>query len=58
MSNYNYLMKIILIGDSGVGKTTFLYRYMEDKFSDKAEPTIGIEFGTKIVQAKNKTVRL
>lgn len=49
MSNYNYLMKIILIGDSGVGKSCFLYRFIENKFSETIEATIGIEFGTKMI---------
>lgn len=51
-------MKFILIGDSGVGKSCFLYQFIENKFSDQLEPTIGIEFGTKILIVGNKTVRL
>jgi Ras-related protein Rab-2A len=58
MSNYNYLMKFILIGDSGVGKSTLLFQFIEDRFKAGIEPTIGIEFGTKIIEVGGKTVRL
>ena len=58
MSNYNYLMKFILIGDSGVGKSCMLFQFIEDKFKGNIEPTIGIEFGTKILKVKNKVIRL
>lgn len=58
MSNYNYLMKFILIGNSGVGKSCMLFQFIEDKFKNGIEPTIGIEFGTKIMDIKEKIVRL
>lgn len=58
MTNYNYLMKFIIIGDSGVGKSCFLYWFIENKFQDNIEPTIGIEFGTKMISVKDKIVRL
>lgn len=58
MSNYNYLMKFILIGNSGVGKSCMLFQFIEDKFKNGIEPTIGIEFGTKIMDIKDKIVRL
>lgn len=58
MSNYNYLMKFILIGESGVGKSSFLYQFIENKFSEQIEPTIGIEFGSKLMILGDLTVRL
>ena len=58
MSNYNYLMKFILIGNSGVGKSCLLFQFIEDKFKTGLEPTIGIEFGTKVLNIDNKVVRL
>ena len=58
MSNYNYLMKFILIGNSGVGKSCLLFQFIEDKFKGGLEPTIGIEFGTKVMHAQDKTIRL
>ncbi len=58
MSSYNYLMKFILIGNSGVGKSCILFQFLEDKFTNNIEPTIGIEFGTKNMKIKDKIVRL
>ena len=58
MSSYNYLMKFILIGDSGVGKSSLLFQFIEDRFKGGIEPTIGIEFGTKILEVGGKVVRL
>ena len=51
-------MKFILIGNSGVGKSCMLFQFIEDKFKNGIEPTIGIEFGTKIMDIKDKIVRL
>ena len=39
--NYDYLMKILLIGDSGVGKSCILLRYTNDTFSSSFITTIG-----------------
>ena len=50
MSSYNYQMKFILIGNSGVGKSTLLFQFIEGKFKGGIEPTIGIEFGMKILE--------
>ena len=58
MSHYNYLMKFILIGNSGVGKSCLLFQFIEDKFKGNLEPTIGIEFGTKVMRSMGKVVRL
>ena len=58
MSNYNYLMKFILIGNSGVGKSCLLFQFIEDRFKGGLEPTIGIEFGTKVMSVQDKTIRL
>jgi len=41
---YDYLIKIVMIGDPGVGKSSLLLRYDEDKFSKKLISTIGIDF--------------
>lgn len=39
---YDYLVKIIIIGDSGVGKTCFLMRFVDDKFTTSYITTLGI----------------
>nr|XP_061811525.1 ras-related protein Rab-27B-like [Nerophis lumbriciformis] len=45
--DYDYLIKLLALGDSGVGKTTFLYRYTDNKFSRKFTSTVGIDFREK-----------
>ncbi|KAJ5076710.1 rab family [Anaeramoeba ignava] len=47
MSTRNYILKVILIGDSGVGKTSLMNTYVNQKFSDEYKATIGADFLTK-----------
>ncbi|NWH70944.1 RB27B protein, partial [Piaya cayana] len=47
--DYDYLLKLLALGDSGVGKTTFLYRYTDNKFNPKFITTVGIDFREKRV---------
>ena len=42
--------KLIIIGDSGVGKSSFVVRFTEDKFSDSYCVTIGLEYSTKMLE--------
>ena len=42
--DYNYLFKLVLIGNSGVGKSSLLFRYSENKWEEKFIPTIGVDF--------------
>jgi Rab family protein len=51
--DYNYLFKIILIGDAGVGKTYLLSRYINEDIPRKKGPTIGVEFATKTISLAN-----
>lgn len=51
---YDYLFKIVLIGDSGVGKTQLLSRYTKDDFKFQSPSTIGVEFGTKSIKIEEK----
>ena len=41
---YDYLIKFLALGDSGVGKTSFLYQYTDGKFNSKFITTVGIDF--------------
>ena len=41
---YDYLFKILLIGNSNVGKSSLLIRFVDKVYSDKFEPTIGVDF--------------
>ncbi|KAG7276694.1 hypothetical protein CRUP_006873, partial [Coryphaenoides rupestris] len=47
--DYDYLIKLLALGDSGVGKTTFLYRYTDGKYNRKFTTTVGIDFREKRV---------
>jgi GTPase SAR1 family protein len=46
---YDYLAKIVIIGNSAVGKTNLLLRFVEDNYSMVHTPTIGVDFRSKIV---------
>ena len=54
---YNYLFKVVLIGDSGVGKSCLLSRFAWDQFSLDSKSTIGVEFATKTVMTEGQTVK-
>jgi Ras-related protein Rab-27A len=49
IADYDYLIKLLALGDSGVGKTTFLYRYTDGKFIEEFISTVGIDFREKRV---------
>ncbi|EKX74372.1 Ras-related protein rab11 small GTP-binding protein, putative [Theileria equi strain WA] len=51
--NYDYLFKIVLIGDSNVGKSNLLDRFVKGTFKLDSKSTIGVEFATKNVQLRN-----
>lgn len=48
---------VVLIGDSGVGKTNLLSRFTRNEFNLESKSTIGVEFATRSVQVDNKTVK-
>ena len=55
--DYDYLFKIVLIGDSGVGKSNLLYRFTRNEFNLESKTTIGVEFSQKNVQIEGKSIR-
>ena len=55
---YDLLYKIILIGDSGVGKSSILLRYIDNCFTDSFISTIGVDFKTKTITVSDKKVKL
>ena len=57
-SEYQYIFKLILIGNSGVGKSSILQRYMKQTFEESYKCTIGVDFLMKSLQIKGKTVKL
>lgn len=58
MYKYEYLFKMILVGDSSVGKSCLLYQYLNGQFNENTDPTIGIEFGNKEIVLDKKNIRL
>ena len=55
--SYDYLFKVVLIGDSGVGKSNLLSRFTRDEFCLESKSTIGVEFATRSVAVDGKTVK-
>jgi len=58
MNDYDYLIKLIIIGDSGVGKTAILQRYTELIFKHEYITTIGVDFRLVTLQTEQGIVRL
>ncbi|KIY48279.1 GTPase [Fistulina hepatica ATCC 64428] len=56
-SNYDYLFKVVLIGDSGVGKSNLLSRFTRNEFNLESKSTIGVEFATRSISVDGKTVK-
>ncbi|CDS07587.1 hypothetical protein LRAMOSA01536 [Lichtheimia ramosa] len=54
---YDYLFKLVLIGDSGVGKSNLLSRFTTNEFNLESKSTIGVEFATKNIQIDNHTIK-
>ncbi|KAF9664304.1 hypothetical protein SADUNF_Sadunf16G0004400 [Salix dunnii] len=54
---YDYLFKIVLIGDSGVGKSNILSMFTRNEFCLESKSTIGVEFATRTLQVDGKTVK-
>ena len=52
--NFDYLFKYIIIGDAAVGKSNLLLRYAHGQFKPEYQLTIGVEFGAKNVEIRNK----
>ncbi|KAI7814307.1 ras-related protein Rab-8B [Triplophysa rosa] len=55
---YDYLFKLLLIGDSGVGKTCLLFRFSEDAFNTTFISTIGIDFKIRTIELDGKKIKL
>eukprot|EP01113_Clastostelium_recurvatum_P009554 TRINITY_DN1460_c0_g1_i2.p1 TRINITY_DN1460_c0_g1~~TRINITY_DN1460_c0_g1_i2.p1 ORF type:complete len:241 (-),score=47.38 TRINITY_DN1460_c0_g1_i2:135-779(-) len=55
---YDFLFKFIVIGDTNVGKSCLLHRFIDNKFKQESSHTIGVEFGSKIVEVGGRNVKL
>ena len=56
--SYDLLFKLLLIGDSGVGKTCILFRFSDDAFNNTFISTIGIDFKIKTIELRGKKIKL
>lgn len=57
-AEYDHLFKLLLIGDSGVGKTSILLQFTTEEFTDREKPTIGVDLKVKLLDQDNKRVKL
>ena len=55
---YDYLFKLLLIGDSGVGKSCLLLRFADDTYTESYISTIGVDFKIRTIQLDGKTIKL
>lgn len=58
LSHYDYLIKLLILGDSGVGKTCLLLRFSENSFATSYLATIGIDFKVKMMEIDGKAIKL
>nr|ACO10084.1 Ras-related protein Rab-25 [Osmerus mordax] len=54
---YNFVFKVVLIGESGVGKSNLLSRFAKNEFNHDSRTTIGVEFSTRTVQLNGLTIK-
>ena len=55
---YDMMFKILLLGDSGVGKSSLLLRYTKNQFNPDIRSTIGVEFGVKFIEIDNIKLKI
>ncbi|ARF09964.1 Ras family GTPase [Indivirus ILV1] len=58
MSNFNYIYKVIVVGDSGVGKSNIVNRFINNTFTNDAKSTIGIDFQVKTLDLGPETIKI
>ena len=57
-NDYEYLFKILLIGNSNVGKSSLFLRFVDEIWKENFVPTIGVDFKIKSIKIDNKTIKL
>jgi Ras-related protein Rab-11A len=55
--DYEMMVKIILIGDSAVGKTNIMSKYLRGQFQENSKATVGVEFGSKLFKIDNHNIK-
>ena len=58
LTYHEYIFKLIIIGNSGVGKSSLLKRLIDNEFDEDTEVTVGVEFGSFLVRLQDKVVKL
>ena len=56
--NFHYLLKYVIIGDSGVGKSNILLKYIYNSFSEEFKTTVGVEFGARNIEINKAIYRI
>ncbi|XP_013860370.1 RAB3D, member RAS oncogene family, a [Austrofundulus limnaeus] len=56
--NFDFMFKVLIIGNSSVGKTSFLFRFADDSFTSAFVSTVGIDFKVKTIYRNDKRVKL
>ncbi len=54
----SYAFKVIIVGDSNVGKTTVVHRFLHDEFKSDVHLTVGVDFGIRVVQVGDIRIKL
>eukprot|EP01080_Neovahlkampfia_damariscottae_P005660 gene5660-9476_t len=57
MTEVDFMYKVVVIGDSGVGKSNLITRFTMNKFTEDSKSTIGVEFGAKNIEIDGKTIK-
>ncbi|ORX52452.1 ras-related protein rab-4B-like protein [Hesseltinella vesiculosa] len=55
---YDFLLKLLIVGNSGTGKSCLLHHFLENQFKQDAVNTIGMEFGTRVIRIADKSIKL
>jgi Ras-related protein Rab-11A len=55
--DYDMILKIVLIGDSSVGKTNLMNKYIKNEFREDTKATVGVEFGSKVYVIENHRIK-
>ena len=55
--NYEFMFKVVLVGDSFVGKTNIMSKYLKNEFHEDSKATVGVEFGSKQFNIEGHSIK-
>jgi GTPase SAR1 family protein len=58
LETYDFLMKFIIIGEAGTGKSCLLHHFTHNSFKDHSQHTIGVEFSSRTIKLGEKRIKL